>query len=423
MMRRLFVLAVVVLVVGCSSRTTALQPPTYISPQVVQKQPLPAPSWTWAYVKGHGDLGITALASDGHDKMWFTENYADAIGSMDMGQRSASYPVGFRPGGLTVGPDQNIWVTSIGSGASGQDYVARVTPYGSVTTYTVSPVNNESFSIATGPDGALWFPEMKEEVGTPDLGRLTTNGAYSQFPLSSDGWPTAIVAGPDGNLWIADGFNIEKVTTDGIVTVYRENSGQTVDIAVGSDGALWYPTFGGNNGNALGRMTTEGASESFPTPNGILLGNTGGHVITNGPDGRLWMRTGQDLITFDPATLTWGPLIGGFNKYGVSGIAVGPDENIWTGVGNRLATFVRLAMTVQPSRLTIPAPGQTGTLTVTETNYAKRWSATSTNPAVATVPSGGTRKPIVVTAVGVGSCTIVISDRFYNRVRIKVTVQ
>jgi len=57
-------------------------------------------------------------------------------------------------------------------------------------------------SITTGPDGALWFTEG----GANKLGRITTAGAFTEFPITSGTGPGSVVLGPDGNFWFAE-FN------------------------------------------------------------------------------------------------------------------------------------------------------------------------------------------------------------------------
>jgi streptogramin lyase len=54
------------------------------------------------------------------------------------------------------------------------------------------------------------------------------------------------------------------------------------DIAVGSDGNLWFPETGGDR---IGRITTSGVVEEFTIPGAAALGR----VIAPGPDGKLWV--------------------------------------------------------------------------------------------------------------------------------------
>ena len=57
------------------------------------------------------------------------------------------------------------------------------------------------YGIAAGPDGALWYTDC----GTDSIGRITTNGTVSGYPLHTrDVLPYHIVAGPDDALWFTN---------------------------------------------------------------------------------------------------------------------------------------------------------------------------------------------------------------------------
>jgi virginiamycin B lyase len=53
--------------------------------------------------------------------------------------------------------------------------------------------------IAAGKDGALWFTE---EGGTGQIGRVTTTGSVTEYPVTNLSGEPAILAAADGNLWI-----------------------------------------------------------------------------------------------------------------------------------------------------------------------------------------------------------------------------
>ena len=76
-----------------------------------------------------------------------------------------------------------------------------------------------------------------------------------------------IAAGPDGNLWFADGGSIPAIgliTTTGQITGFSAglNAGsEPVGIAAGVDGNLWFTDDGGTP--AIGRIGTAAPSNSF----------------------------------------------------------------------------------------------------------------------------------------------------------------
>src|SRR5439155_597612 len=70
--------------------------------------------------------------------------------------------------------------------------------------------------ITAGPDGNLWFTE-----GFADkIGRITTAGEITEFPLTALSFPYGITAGPDGNLWFTEekADKVGRITPAGEVT-------------------------------------------------------------------------------------------------------------------------------------------------------------------------------------------------------------
>ena len=98
---------------------------------------------------------------------------------------------------ITAGPDQQVWFTDqeasyVGTSSFGAN-VASI----NTTTHVIGehPVVDRAGGITTGPDGNLWF------VGDGRLGNINpTTLVTSSFPSRINGG--AIVTGPDGNLWI-----------------------------------------------------------------------------------------------------------------------------------------------------------------------------------------------------------------------------
>jgi virginiamycin B lyase len=113
------------------------------------------------------------------------------------------------------------------------------------------------YGIATGPDRALWFTEMRGGR----IGRITTEGEVSAYPLpTANAGPATIAAGPDGALWFTEhrGNKIGRVSTDGSVEEYPLPTLEAgpFGITAGPDGALWFTELGANR---IGRITTDGA--------------------------------------------------------------------------------------------------------------------------------------------------------------------
>jgi virginiamycin B lyase len=138
-------------------------------------------------------------------------------------------------------------------------------------------------AITTGRDGALWFTQP----GVARIGRLTTAGAYSSFPVSGvPGSNNGIATGPDGGIWFSQGTAIGRITGAGTVRSYTlPNGGKPGRIITGSDGALWFIE---TNRPVIGRMTVSGDVTEYG-----LSGNQPARGIVAGPDDAVWVARGN----------------------------------------------------------------------------------------------------------------------------------
>ena len=136
------------------------------------------------------------------------------------------------------------------------------------------------------------------------------------------------------------------------------------DIAVGSDGNLWFPQMGANR---IGRITTAGVVTEFTIPAAAALGR----VIAAGPDGRLWaLGSGSDARVHVWAVETSGAaheiaVLGDNPPLGLdflpAGITPGPDGNIWI---SNLSEIVRVSPAGQVARFPIAAGAVATSITV-----------------------------------------------------------
>lgn len=203
---------------------------------------------------------------------------------------------------IATGSDGNLW-TCGSTGVNNSSSIDKVTPGGGVTSFTaVSGASNETvtlYGITSGPDGALWYVGSAYSSGgaeTPIVARMTTGGTVTDYSTAATSAgvqnPNSIVAGPDGALWFTDsnlgvpsnGHDaIGRITTSGTVTEYPLSpSSSPYSIIVGPDGALWFTD---GSENAIGRITTGGAIDEYGA--GITSGSYPNSVAT-GPDGALW---------------------------------------------------------------------------------------------------------------------------------------
>jgi hypothetical protein len=183
--------------------------------------------------------------------------------------------------------------------------------------------------IAAGPDGNLWFADGGS---TRAIGRIApATQAISEFSagLNAGSAPLGIAAGPDGNLWITDlGTTkaIGRITpATHVISEFSAalNAGSyPEDIAAGADGSLWFSDPSGTTG-AIGRITTAGAINEFSA--GLSAGSFPGGIAA-GPDGNLWFTAGGTRaigrITTPPTAVT------------VSATATGPTSAAVSGTAN-----------------------------------------------------------------------------------------
>jgi virginiamycin B lyase len=362
---------------------------------------------------------------------------------------------------IVLGPDKNMWfIDETGGG------LAQITEDGSVKEFSLADVfTGFGVSMTVGADKNFYILDE-----SPNVVRVTEKGKASVFQIPS-GDTTSIdglALGPDGNVWFAEFDHIAKITPAGKITEFAYPSGYSSNnyggVTAGSDGNVW---FAQSTGNAIGRIApSTGKITMFPisvscTPAPVVLANDGnvwftclttsplvgritprGKITTfavggtfsfneteqfcsRGPDGDPWCASRNDGNIFrvnskTQKVTTFTPHLGS----GVSpdALAAGADGNVWIDtVGGEIAVRVANPLTVTPNELTFSAPGQTKTLSVKERGTS-RWSAHSSDRAVATVVRGSSSSSFQVKSVAKGDCNIVISDAIGNSVAVEVTV-
>jgi streptogramin lyase len=250
--------------------------------------------------------------------LWFSENFPEyspefvppagkiaritPAGAVTEFSVSASDGTGLS--NLTIGPDGNLWFSeSASGGTAGPAAVGRITPAGAVTAFPLpSTEDGIAGALTAGPDGNLWFPELHESNAPQKIGRITPAGAVTEFPFPAGHGPAgALTVGPDGNLWFSEysplhGYSkIGRITLVGHITEFRV---PTADIGlgnltVGPDGDLWFPedSHKTSGSNKIGRITPSGHISEFPlrsTKDSALAAHDYLSDLTVGPDGNLW---------------------------------------------------------------------------------------------------------------------------------------
>lgn len=193
------------------------------------------------------------------NEIWFSELRTTSIGRIDsagaLTERQA--PVGLGDFGMATGPDGNVWLADTAAGSiSGTGYIVSISPSWDTATYTLPTLNAAPDSIVAGPDGNLWFTTSQYLGAVTEIGRITTAGDITEFPLPFASAAEAIAAGTDG-LWFteSEGNNIGHISLDGQVTEcpIPTPASRPTGIVAGPDGAIWFTE---SDGNQIGRLAT-----------------------------------------------------------------------------------------------------------------------------------------------------------------------
>jgi virginiamycin B lyase len=268
-------------------------------------------------------------------------------------------------GGIKMGPDGALWFVETTA-----QQIGRISTEGVVTEFPLEEggIAEAQGFIAVGPDGALWF-NMDD---SNQLGRITSTGEITQFDLPEGLSPIReLVTGPDGALWVTSrGMNaIIKLTPDGTIAAQYAlpNAGSNpTGMIVGPDEALWFVEGGANR---IGRITIDGQLTEYP----ISEENSFALRLTAGPDNAVWFtmvgvnkigRIDSDgkITTFDAPDM------------GLVGITTGADGAIWfTGYNSteigRMTTDGVLTKFAVPTSASVPyhiTAGPDGSLWFTE---------------------------------------------------------
>ncbi len=162
----------------------------------------------------------TRLAVTSSGDLWLAEQFlvGSASAYSKIARWNVSTHVGFEyslpgnPGPITdmcVGPYGYIWF--VAGGGLPSSSIGFVTPFGGTGLIPAAGIR-----IAAGPDGALWVTDPFSR----SIRRATTSGVVTSLaPPSSSGALWGITAGPDGNVWYADGSRIGRISTGATQTL------------------------------------------------------------------------------------------------------------------------------------------------------------------------------------------------------------
>ena len=220
-----------------------------------------------------------------------------------------------------------------------------------ITLYPLTTATGFPIGITTGPDGALWFAEYAAGGHGDEIGRITTNGAVTQYRIDNSCGAVGITSGRDNDLWFTcqNGGEIGRITTTGVITLYNlpdPGSGPEF-ITLGPDGAIWFTEF---SADQIGRMATPGVFISYQVPTPA----SGPYSITTGPDGALW------FTEYDASKIGRITTAGVIDEYpipgdvGPTGITTGPDGALWFSEANFATQVGRITTAGVISGYTVP---------------------------------------------------------------------
>jgi virginiamycin B lyase len=189
-----------------------------------------------------------AIAAGVDGSIWFTIDHADAIGRLRNGrvERLPTSSRNIEPLGLAVAADGSAWYTDLAARA-----IARVSSAGEIERFVLDTPIARLGRLAIAPDGAAWFADPTGY----GLTRLK-DGVFSRHQIeSARGGPYGVAATADGAIWatLQNGNQLLHIAADGTSRTFDlpRRGAVPTDIAVGSDGSVWFLQF---RANRIGRF-------------------------------------------------------------------------------------------------------------------------------------------------------------------------
>ncbi|HVT00271.1 MAG TPA: hypothetical protein VHE08_07125 [Solirubrobacterales bacterium] len=263
-------------------------------------------------------------------------------------------------GTLASGPEGNVWFSCFreGIGLHGQALVGRVTPQGRVREFSAEiPADLRIADLVAGADGNLWFT-LETGIGVPTrgeprsaIGRMTPAGDVTLFRAGLQGKsaPGEIVAAPDGDLWFLDRTEppeIGRVTPAGTITEFATGVQPPLGpggLATGADGDVWFTQVF----DLPHGDDVPGGLVGRLSPDGTVAGFGSDPPALGapvlGPDGNVWFTAGSDGEAIDRVTPS-----GQISSFG-AGLKDGPTHLVAGPDGNVWFTARRSVGRVTPS--------------------------------------------------------------------------
>lgn len=319
--------------------TDGLSQPSFTMP--VQRYPLADPRYLTEYPSTAPDGSIWFLQGTGTANTTIYVDHETEGGTVTRYPVPSGYGVNFDDGATrsVIDAQGNYWFIAAGAGVYNLG-VIQVTPNGTFTYYQIKTLQPNTTDggpsdIIRGPDGNLWFAEYGL-YGT-SIGTIANGTTHQYWVTNNDGvanpltqYDSPIVAGPDGNIWYAEGAEFGRMTPSGALLspISVPESGITLPTPDDA-GNIWYFCNSDLEGTSdVCRLSATGyAVSSFSmganencTPYGLALAS----------NGVAWFPS-CDTITISSMTQsgTVTTYIMPYEQGAGSGTAVSPDGNVW----------------------------------------------------------------------------------------------
>jgi streptogramin lyase len=233
-----------------------------------------------------------------------------------------------------------LGVLSCGAGVSG------AAPLGSIVEYSTGLNPGSAPADIDGDShGNFWFTDQGT---TPAIGKVTTSGTITEFPITIPGDTTpslnGIAIGEDGNIWFADHGTVKGIgelnpATD-TFSSFPVTGSLLRGVTFGPDGNLWFTDQGTTKAIGVLCLTAstlcsasdvvgQARHEYAVATNGGNTGTSPKDIIL-GSDGNLWFAdtgTTKAIGEINPTT----HVIAEYTYSGLNpgDITEGPDGNVW----------------------------------------------------------------------------------------------
>jgi len=211
------------------------------------------------------NAGVEAVTRGPDGNVWFTEFKRAKIGKITPSGQITEYKTPFAPlesVDIKTGADGNLWFVTDHHG------IGRATTTGKINFFPINNNDTQPTALTLGPNKTMWFIEW---MGN-NVGFITTTGKVTEFPAGLGGFSNSfgIAYGKDGRIWFADPqhHRIGAIRTNGTgLTFYRLGATSTPDsIIAGPDGNLYFGEYGSSTAGRIGRITTAGQITEFNLP-------------------------------------------------------------------------------------------------------------------------------------------------------------